>query len=97
MQELTLIYLRNRNMRPGTNKSFNPRMQMASSNGHATRNASQSESKLELFGFDSLVNILGLKRCNHLSYSFLISANWSLEHGCLLPNNMMFKTTARDK
>ncbi|KAK3155580.1 hypothetical protein QOZ80_2BG0205110 [Eleusine coracana subsp. coracana] len=44
-------------MKPGTN----PRIQMASSNGHATRNASQSESKLELFGFDSLVNILGLK------------------------------------
>ncbi|GJM87142.1 hypothetical protein PR202_ga03068 [Eleusine coracana subsp. coracana] len=45
-------------MKPGTN----PKIQMASSNGHATRNASQSESKLELFGFDSLVNILGLKR-----------------------------------
>ncbi|KAK3159363.1 hypothetical protein QOZ80_2AG0149160 [Eleusine coracana subsp. coracana] len=44
-------------MKPGTN----PKIQMASSNGHATRNASQSESKLELFGFDSLVNILGLK------------------------------------
>ncbi|KAK8451898.1 hypothetical protein SEVIR_5G024400v4 [Setaria viridis] len=34
---------------------------MTSSNGHAVPNASQSDSKLELFGFDSLVNILGLK------------------------------------
>lgn len=29
---------------------------------HAQANGPQTESKLELFGFDSLVNILGLKR-----------------------------------
>lgn len=29
---------------------------------HGVANGSQGESKLELFGFDSLVNILGLKR-----------------------------------
>ncbi|XP_062184076.1 cation-chloride cotransporter 2 [Phragmites australis] len=50
-----------RHMKPGTNLSTDPRMQMASSNGHVTPNVSQSDSKLELFGFDSLVNILGLK------------------------------------
>lgn len=33
-----------------------------SSANHAELNGSQTESKLELFGFDSLVNILGLKR-----------------------------------
>lgn len=32
------------------------------SNGHDELNNSQRESKLELFGFDSLVNKLGLKR-----------------------------------
>ena len=29
---------------------------------HVGTNGPQKESKLELFGFDSLVNILGLKR-----------------------------------
>lgn len=29
---------------------------------HEDVNGSQTESKLELFGFDSLVNILGLRR-----------------------------------
>lgn len=29
---------------------------------HEGVNGSQTDSKLELFGFDSLVNILGLKR-----------------------------------
>ncbi|CAD6254742.1 unnamed protein product [Miscanthus lutarioriparius] len=48
-------------MKPSTNQSIDPRTQMASSNGHAVPNVSQSDSKLELFGFDSLVNILGLK------------------------------------
>ncbi|RCV23672.1 hypothetical protein SETIT_5G025700v2 [Setaria italica] len=43
------------------NLSIDPRTKMTSSNGHAVPNASQSDSKLELFGFDSLVNILGLK------------------------------------
>ncbi|KAG6519605.1 hypothetical protein ZIOFF_023101 [Zingiber officinale] len=32
------------------------------SHGHDGSNTVQRESKLELFGFDSLVNILGLKR-----------------------------------
>ncbi|OQU82897.1 hypothetical protein SORBI_3005G040700 [Sorghum bicolor] len=48
-------------MKPSANQSVDPRTQMASSNGHAVSNVSQSDSKLELFGFDSLVNILGLK------------------------------------
>lgn len=30
---------------------------------HEEANGPQGESKLELFGFDSLVNILGLRRC----------------------------------
>nr|CAB3477014.1 unnamed protein product [Digitaria exilis] len=51
-----------RPMKPGTNLSIDPRTKMTSSNGHAVPSASQSDSKLELFGFDSLVNILGLKR-----------------------------------
>lgn len=34
---------------------------------HEVANGSQSESKLELFGFDSLVNILGLKRYDDFS------------------------------
>lgn len=33
-------------------------------------NSSHSESKLELFGFDSLVNILGLKRYECPDFSF---------------------------
>ncbi|XP_066379668.1 cation-chloride cotransporter 2-like isoform X2 [Miscanthus floridulus] len=48
-------------MKPSANQSIDPRTQMASSNGHAVPNVCQSDSKLELFGFDSLVNILGLK------------------------------------
>ncbi|XP_066381547.1 cation-chloride cotransporter 2-like, partial [Miscanthus floridulus] len=48
-------------MKPSANQSIDPRTQMASSNGLAVPNVSQSDSKLELFGFDSLVNILGLK------------------------------------
>uniref|UniRef100_A0A804NZ69 Cation-chloride cotransporter 1 n=1 Tax=Zea mays TaxID=4577 RepID=A0A804NZ69_MAIZE len=49
-------------MKHNTNKSIDQRTQMASSNGHVIPNVSQNDSKLELFGFDSLVNILGLKR-----------------------------------
>lgn len=37
---------------------------------HEVANSSQAESKLELFGFDSLVNILGLKRYECLDFSF---------------------------
>ncbi|OEL36584.1 Cation-chloride cotransporter 2 [Dichanthelium oligosanthes] len=50
-----------RSMKPGTNLGIDPRTKMTSSNGHDVPNVSQSDSKLELFGFDSLVNILGLK------------------------------------
>lgn len=43
-----------------------PNLQMTSTKEsrptYGIANSSQSESKLELFGFDSLVNILGLKR-----------------------------------
>ncbi|KAF0918735.1 hypothetical protein E2562_025855, partial [Oryza meyeriana var. granulata] len=51
---------RPRYIKPGTNLRTDSRMHMASSNMHSS-NGSQSDSKLELFGFDSLVNILGLK------------------------------------
>lgn len=40
---------------------------------HGGVNGSETESKLELFGFDSLVNILGLKRYgikDHLLHVF---------------------------
>uniref|UniRef100_A0A0D9Y7B9 Cation chloride cotransporter n=1 Tax=Oryza glumipatula TaxID=40148 RepID=A0A0D9Y7B9_9ORYZ len=50
-----------RYIKPGTNLRTDARMHMASSNGRSS-NGSQGDSKLELFGFDSLVNILGLKR-----------------------------------
>ncbi|CAO2045364.1 unnamed protein product [Urochloa humidicola] len=50
-----------RPMKPGTNLSIDPRTKMTSSDGRVVPNVSQSDSKLELFGFDSLVNILGLK------------------------------------
>ncbi|KAG8052050.1 hypothetical protein GUJ93_ZPchr0001g31757 [Zizania palustris] len=50
-----------RYIKPGTNLHTDPRTHLASSNGHGASNGSQSDSKLELFGFDSLVNILGLK------------------------------------
>uniref|UniRef100_A0A0D3EMK2 Cation-chloride cotransporter 1 n=1 Tax=Oryza barthii TaxID=65489 RepID=A0A0D3EMK2_9ORYZ len=50
-----------RYIKPGTNLRTDARMHMASSNGRSF-NGSQGDSKLELFGFDSLVNILGLKR-----------------------------------
>jgi hypothetical protein len=54
-------YLYIRYIKPGTNLRTDARMHMASSNGRSS-NGSQGDSKLELFGFDSLVNILGLKR-----------------------------------
>lgn len=38
---------------------------------HVGVNGPQTESKLELFGFDSLVNILGLKRYE-MNYSHVI-------------------------
>ncbi|CAM0943437.1 unnamed protein product [Alopecurus aequalis] len=50
-----------RNLKPGgANLTIDPSMQEGSSD-HATSSGSQRDSKLELFGFDSLVNILGLK------------------------------------
>uniref|UniRef100_A0ACD5YB12 Uncharacterized protein n=1 Tax=Avena sativa TaxID=4498 RepID=A0ACD5YB12_AVESA len=48
-----------RHIKPGRNRSMDPRTQATSSNGPSS--GPQSDSKLELFGFDSLVNILGLK------------------------------------
>lgn len=45
----------------------------SSSASHADVNGIHRESKLELFGFDSLVNILGLRRynqCVFLCYLF---------------------------
>jgi potassium/chloride transporter 4/5/6 len=48
---------------------MDPRTQVTSSNGPSS--GPQSDSKLELFGFDSLVDILGLKRSvDHLLYGF---------------------------
>ncbi|XP_044969291.1 cation-chloride cotransporter 2-like [Hordeum vulgare subsp. vulgare] len=49
-----------RPIKPGRNRSMDPRMRVASSNVHGTSSARHSDSKLELFGFDSLVK-LGLK------------------------------------
>uniref|UniRef100_R7W2I4 Solute carrier family 12 member 6 n=1 Tax=Aegilops tauschii TaxID=37682 RepID=R7W2I4_AEGTA len=50
-----------RNLKPGgANLTIDPSMQ-GGSGDHATSSGSQRDSKLELFGFDSLVNILGLK------------------------------------
>ncbi|VAI86956.1 unnamed protein product [Triticum turgidum subsp. durum] len=50
-----------RNLKPGgSNLTIDPSMQEGSGD-HATSSGSQRDSKLELFGFDSLVNILGLK------------------------------------
>lgn len=60
-------YLYIRYIKPGTNLRTDARMHMASSNGRSS-NGSQGDSKLELFGFDSLVNILGLKRYDDLFY-----------------------------
>ncbi|XP_047065225.1 cation-chloride cotransporter 2-like [Lolium rigidum] len=48
-----------RRIKSSRNTSTDPRTQVASSNGPSS--GPQSDSKLELFGFDSLVNILGLK------------------------------------
>ncbi|KAM0860870.1 hypothetical protein ACQ4PT_046263 [Festuca glaucescens] len=49
-----------RNLKSGANLTIDPSMQEGSSD-HATSIGPQRDSKLELFGFDSLVNILGLK------------------------------------
>jgi solute carrier family 12 (potassium/chloride transporter), member 4/6 len=57
-------------MKHNTNQNIDQRTQMASSNGHVIPNVSQNDSKLELFGFDSLVNILGLKRYDQMFYYF---------------------------
>lgn len=56
------FYVYHRNLKPGgANLTIDPSMQEGSGD-HATSSGSQRDSKLELFGFDSLVNILGLKR-----------------------------------
>lgn len=51
-----------RNLKPDANLTVDPSMREGSPDDHATSGGSQGDSKLELFGFDSLVNILGLKR-----------------------------------
>ncbi|CAD6334106.1 unnamed protein product [Miscanthus lutarioriparius] len=50
-----------RNLKPDANLTINPSMREGSPDDHGTSSGSQGDSKLELFGFDSLVNILGLK------------------------------------
>ncbi|KAG2619872.1 hypothetical protein PVAP13_3NG139100 [Panicum virgatum] len=50
-----------RNLKPDANLTIDPSMREGSPDDHATSGGSQGDSKLELFGFDSLVNILGLK------------------------------------
>lgn len=62
MYGLTLfLFFRYRNLKPDANLTIDPSMREGSDD-HATSSGSQGDSKLELFGFDSLVNILGLKR-----------------------------------
>ncbi|KAI6679049.1 hypothetical protein NL676_039845 [Syzygium grande] len=52
-----------RNIKVGQRANMGPgAKEEGSSPRYADVNGSQNESKLELFGFDSLVNILGLKR-----------------------------------
>lgn len=51
------------------NASTNVDSDATEGNSHAQANGSQGDSKLELFGFDSLVNILGLKRYAAFCYS----------------------------
>lgn len=58
-----------RNLKVGPQANIDPRMQEGSSESHEAPNGSHKESKLELFGFDSLVNILGLKRYWNLSFN----------------------------
>nr|CAD1840524.1 unnamed protein product [Ananas comosus var. bracteatus] len=50
-----------KNLKVGPQANIDPRMQEGSSESHEAPNGSHKESKLELFDFDSLVNILGLK------------------------------------
>ncbi|KAJ1298580.1 hypothetical protein BS78_01G464400 [Paspalum vaginatum] len=54
-------YSEKRAMKPGANRSIDPGTQMSSSNGQPIPNVCQNDSKLELFGFDSLVNTFGLR------------------------------------
>lgn len=52
-----------RKMNVSTEEDIQPDGSESSSATNADVNGIQRESKLELFGFDSLVNILGLRRC----------------------------------
>jgi potassium/chloride transporter 4/5/6 len=70
MNSCFLVYIYYRNLKPGANLTIDPSMQQGSSD-HATSSGSQGDSKLELFGFDSLVNILGLKRYDSSFYNFI--------------------------
>jgi solute carrier family 12 (potassium/chloride transporter), member 4/6 len=49
-------------MKPDANLTIDPSMREGSPDDHDTSSGSQGDSKLELFGFHSLVNILSLKR-----------------------------------
>lgn len=69
MHELTLFEYCYRNLKPGANLTIDPSTQGGSSDDQATSSGSQGDSKLELFGFDSLVNILGLRRYDQSFYS----------------------------
>jgi len=58
-----------RNLKPDANLTIDPSMREGSPDDHAASGGSQGDSKLELFGFDSLVNILGLKRYDQSFFS----------------------------
>lgn len=51
-----------------------------SSHTHGRPDESQRESKLELFGFDSLVNILGLKRYVMKTLCLVLFAFYIVRH-----------------
>lgn len=57
-----------RTIKVNAEANMGPDARESSSASHAEVNGVHRESKLELFGFDSLVNILGLRR--------LLRSNW---------------------
>jgi hypothetical protein len=62
----SLVYYRN--LKPRAYLTIDPSAQGSSPDDQATSSGSQGDSKLELFGFDSLVNILGLRRYDQSFY-----------------------------
>lgn len=60
-----------RKVKAGTQQTMGSEGRDGSLPDHRGINGSQNESKLELFGFDSLVNILGLKRYGRNDRYFL--------------------------